>query len=293
MKTQLVERVFVWHAEPNAHGGWLAGDPVRSGMFNIMSLGIAAHEVRVMRTFRKAEAQVADAGIKADIRALIGQERQHYRAHNPLNTLLLDADAELKLFFERIRSRHLKLSEENSYDAALGYLLATEFLLGCMGRAVLSTDGFFEGADPDIAALWIYHSLEELEHTRVSFDVVHDYLGEGSVPKLLKGSLQRVLGDTRGDLTTDPALQIKFTDKLRFNWIADFVDALGAPTMRAVGIRDILDYFMSEDCILFRRSAGWYNLFDPTSWHPSRRYDEDMRLIERWDTHLRTHGYLQ
>jgi predicted metal-dependent hydrolase len=293
MHTQLKERTFVWQAEPRPHGGWLAGDPVRSAMFNVMSLGIGAHEVRVMRTFRKIESQVRDPAVKDSVKALIGQEAQHFQAHDPLNAGLTRADPELRRFYERIRSRHLQLSEASTYEAALGYLLATEFSFGCMGRAFLTTEKFFDGADPDIAALWIYHSIEELEHTRVSFDVVIDHFTDRAVPRLLKGSLQRVLGYDDGDLTTDTDLQIKFTDKLRFAWVTDFVDALNADSMRAIGIRDVYSYFMSEDCVFFRRSAGWYDLFDPDGWHPSRRYDEDARLIDHWDDYLRSRGYLR
>jgi hypothetical protein len=290
---QLKDRTFVWPAEPRPLRSWLAGDALRSAMFNVMSLGLGAHEVRVMRTFRKIEGQVRDPAVKDSVKALIGQEAQHFRAHDPLNTTLTRDDPELRRFYERIRNRHLQLSEANTYEAALGYLLITEFSFGCMGRAFLTNDRFFDGADPDIAALWIYHSIEELEHTHVSFDVVSEHFGDRAVPRLLKGSLQRVLGDEDGDLTTDPGLQIKFTDKLRFAWVTDFVDALGAASMRAVGIRDVYSYFMSEDCVFFRRSAGWYDLFDPDGWHPVRRYDEDARLIDHWEGYLRSRGNLR
>ena len=292
MKTQLKERTFLWIGGPRSQAAWLGGDAVKSAMFDMMSLGIGAHETRIMRTFRKIEGQIRDATVQEDVKALIGQEARHYRAHDPLNSDLVEADPELRLYYERLRRRHLKLAEENTYEAALAYLLMTEFSLGCMGRTMLSTDNFFDGADPNLAALWIYHAIEELEHTRVSFDVVNDHFGDGAVPKLLKMSLRRVLGNEDGDVTRDFALQIKFTDRLRFMWIADFVEALNTASMRAIGIRDVWAYFMSEDCLLFRRSGGWYDLFDPKGWHPSQRYEEDQRLIDRWDDYLRSRGYL-
>jgi hypothetical protein len=294
MHTQLKERTFVWPAAPRPVRGWLAGDAMRSAIFDIMSLGLGAHEVRIMRTFRKIEGQIRDPAVYDSVKALIAQEAQHFQAHEPLNAALTRADPELQRFYERSRRRHLQQSEANSYEEALGYLLVTEFSFGCMGRAFLTTEQFFDGADPDIAALWIYHSIEELEHTRVSFDVVNDHLGDRAVPRLLNGALHGVLGGESGDLTTDPALQIKFTDKLRLAWVMEFRDAAASASLRGrVGLRDIYAYFMSEDCIFFRRNAGWYDLFDPDGWHPSRRHDEDARLIDHWDRHLRDRGYLR
>lgn len=292
-KIKLQERTFVWPAEPNLSDSWLAGDITRSTIFNGMSLLLGAHEARLMRTFNMVLKEVRDPDVRSDVHLLIAQESRHYRAHDGFNSGLMTKDAKLQTFFDNLRGRHFKETEEASFAGMLAYLLFTEHLFGCMGRAFLSRKDFFEGADSNNAALWIYHSIEELEHTRVSFDVVNDCLGKDGVQKLLSGAVSRNLGYDNCNIFEAPELQAKLTDKLRWTFLSHLVDSLTSATMRGAGIRDLYDYyFMNEGSVLYSRDAGWFDLF-VDGWHPSVRYEEDVRLIEHWDGYLRRQGFVQ
>jgi hypothetical protein len=144
---------------------------------------------------------------------------------------------------------------------------------------------------PDIAALRIYHSINELEHTRVSFDVARACLGSDGVPSLLRNAVKRLTGYIDGDVTRDRQLQDEMTDKMRWQRLTDMVEALACPSMRGARIRDLYNEFMGAHSVIF--SAGeWYHFFDPNGWHPPACYDEDARLIEYF-SYLRREGFIK
>jgi hypothetical protein len=290
-RIELRRREFTWKSEPDREEAWSSSDDPRGWIFNLLSLGIGAHEARIMRTLNSVKGDLKAAVVRADVDALMAQESRHYRAHDPLNHELTTSDPEVARFFSSLRGHHLEQSQGSTLESALRYLLLAEHCFGCMGRSFLNRPEFFAGADPDLAALWIYHSIEELEHTRVTFDVIQDYLGERGVLKLLNEWAERETGRARCDVTRDSDLQRKLTDKFCWQWLTDNMSALFCESLRTLRIGDLVGYFMSEDSIICRRDSGWYELF-AAGWHPSARYDEDIELISHWDTYLRTAGYL-
>ncbi|MGI5126377.1 metal-dependent hydrolase [Pseudonocardia sp. CA-107938] len=123
--------------------------------------------VRSVVAFRD---RVTDPRLQAEVRGFTGQEVIHSREHDRLN--------------EAFTARGFDLTvAEKAIEIALGVLdqlparqritctAMMEHFTALMGEELLADETFQERIHPDIAELWLWHALEELEHKSVTYDV--------------------------------------------------------------------------------------------------------------------------
>lgn len=124
--------------------------------------------IRIVRRFRD---QVSgDRSLSQEVSAFIGQEAHHANAHAVLNDLLTargvpvdDVDAILRAaigIVERLPDRQ-----------QMALVGAAEHFTALFGRLVLANPEILDEVHPDLRALCIWHSVEELEHKAVTYDL--------------------------------------------------------------------------------------------------------------------------
>ena len=172
--TELTVRRLLVDLETPIPRHWCGGDAFRTALFNALSMSFPAGEQIFIDSVKKALADLpADKreALAAEAQGFIGQEATHRRIHERFNAQL--AAQGLKNHWERrILARRQRLMEPVT-DARgwAGVTAATEHWTAIFAQHLLARPGLLQGAEPRLAALWQWHSAEELEHRSTAFDL--------------------------------------------------------------------------------------------------------------------------
>ncbi len=147
---------------------WLGGDPVATAWFNALSGTFPRGEAFFIESV-KAHRDGAPPALLNDIRAFIVQEVNHTREHLALNRIASDAGYDMEAI-DRHVERLLKRLEGRPAILDLAATMALEHYTAMMAHEFLAHPQHFAGADPDVAALWRWHAIEEIEHKAVAYD---------------------------------------------------------------------------------------------------------------------------
>ncbi|MDT9598580.1 metal-dependent hydrolase [Sphingosinicella rhizophila] len=147
---------------------WNGGDPVATSLYNALSATFPKGEaffVDSVRRFRDG----APPRLAAEIKAFTTQEVMHSREHVAFNKRALDAGYDMSALERRV-DRRLDLVRSKPPIASLAATMALEHFTAILANQLLSDPRHLAGADPESAALWRWHSAEEIEHKGVAYD---------------------------------------------------------------------------------------------------------------------------
>jgi predicted metal-dependent hydrolase len=151
---------------------WCGGDAFRTAWFNALSMSFPVGEQFFIDAVRQgvqtlpAEQQ---AQFEPAVKAFIGQEATHRRIHALFNNHL--AKQGLVNHWELRALRRLKKLEGVDLRIWVGATAATEHFTAIMAEHMLADPVSFEGAEPRLATLWLWHASEETEHRSTAFDL--------------------------------------------------------------------------------------------------------------------------
>ncbi|WP_156679746.1 metal-dependent hydrolase [Sphingomonas profundi] len=147
---------------------WLGGDPVATAFYNALSVTFPKGEalfVESVRAFRDG----APPRLAAEITAFTRQEVMHSREHVAFNRRVADAGYDVSRLDARVDQR-LDLLRRKHPIVSLAVTMALEHFTAILAHALLADPRHLAAADPESAALWRWHSIEEIEHKGVAYD---------------------------------------------------------------------------------------------------------------------------
>ncbi len=147
---------------------WNGGDPVATSLYNALSATFPKGEaffVEAVRNHRDG----APAKLAEEIKAFTTQEVIHSREHAAFNKAALDAGYDLTPL-ERQLDFRLDLMRSRPPIASLAATMALEHFTAILAHELLSDAAHLGSAEPEAAALWRWHSIEEIEHKGVAYD---------------------------------------------------------------------------------------------------------------------------
>ena len=147
---------------------WLGGDPVGTALYNALSATFPkgeAYFVESVRAFRDG----APPRLAAEIKAFTTQEVMHSREHVQFNKRALEAGYDLSKLEKRVEER-LAITRSRPPVVNLGATMALEHFTAILAHELLKDPRHLQGADSESAALWRWHSIEEIEHKAVAYD---------------------------------------------------------------------------------------------------------------------------
>jgi hypothetical protein len=147
---------------------WNGGDPYATALYNALSATFPKGEtffVESVRLFREG----ADAKLTAEIKAFVTQEVMHSREHVAFNKRAIDAGYDLKPLEDRVDWR-LDVVRARPPIASLAATMALEHFTAMFAHELLRNPRHLADADPETAALWRWHAIEEIEHKGVAYD---------------------------------------------------------------------------------------------------------------------------
>ena len=147
---------------------WWAGEPFGTAWHNALSATFPRGEAFFIEAV-KAHREGADPKLEAEIRAFVKQEINHTREHIAFNRLAEDHGYDIKAIDTRV-AELLALTKNRPAIANLAVTMALEHYTAMMAAEFLANPAHFKDADPEVRAMWRWHSAEEIEHKGVAFD---------------------------------------------------------------------------------------------------------------------------
>ena len=147
---------------------WMGGDPVATAFYNALSATFPKGEaffVESVRAFRDG----ADPKLAAEIKAFTTQEVMHSREHVQFNKRALEAGYDLSPLEERVEWR-LSITRSKPPIVSLAATMCLEHFTAILANQLLRNPRHLDKADPESAALWRWHAIEEIEHKGVAYD---------------------------------------------------------------------------------------------------------------------------
>lgn len=147
---------------------WNGDDPVATAFYNALSATFPKGEaffVESVRRFRDG----AGPKLAAEIKAFTTQEVMHSREHVAFNKRAHEAGYDLSALEARV-DRRLDMVRERAPIASLAATMALEHFTAILAHELLRDPRHLAGADAETAALWRWHSIEEIEHKGVAYD---------------------------------------------------------------------------------------------------------------------------
>lgn len=156
---------------------WDTTGPYKTSIINAFSFVAPTFEKTACVVVREAFTDIRNGSLLADARSFVQQEAQHSLVHQLLNEHLFNS----RLGAVRQHIAHLLKGAENDFSrldpkSKLATVAAGEHIICCFSCWILD-DSFNASMHPTMRNLYLWHSLEEVEHASISFDIFSDLYG--------------------------------------------------------------------------------------------------------------------
>lgn len=177
---------------------WHGGSPVRTAIFNALSLMFPVGEQYFIDTVKRLRERVTDPVLLDEVAGFTAQEAIHSREHSRYNDAVCAARG---LSVEKLEAPiRRRIRWARKYRPPLEHLAMTvayEHLTAILADAMFRNPATLDGAHPEMAALWYWHGLEETEHKAVAFDV---YVAAGGTVAMRRRAMLIVTFNITRDL---------------------------------------------------------------------------------------------
>jgi uncharacterized protein len=213
--TNLVVRRLLVDLETPFARRWNGGDAFRTAFFNALSMSFVVGEQYFIDSVRAGLKKLPEEQreqFTTEVAGFIGQEATHRRVHSLFNAQL--AAQGFDNWIERHGAKRFADNAHRDYRIHLAATAATEHFTAIFANWTMRHPEAFEGAEPRLKTLWMWHAAEESEHRSTAFDVYNAASGDHTwrVRVFQYVSVQFVL-----DVTRQTLLNL-WQDKAFFSW---------------------------------------------------------------------------
>jgi len=150
---------------------WFCGSAFLSNLMNAFSTVIPEGEHFFIESVRHYLDEIRDPVLRAQAIAFVGQEGAHAREHRRYNEFVEAQGYPVRRMDQRVRRALDHCRAHLSPRSKLAVTCALEHYTTIIGAEFLRNPVCRESVLGEQARLWFWHSVEELEHTSVAFDV--------------------------------------------------------------------------------------------------------------------------
>ncbi len=147
---------------------WHCNDPVKTAFLNALSITFPQGESLFVEAVRRYR-DVADPVLREQIAAFIKQETLHMREHVVFNRLIEQAGYDVAAM-NAYTTERMSIARSRPPIAQLAITVALEHFTAILAHGLLTNPQHLQGVPNEIANLWKYHAIEEIEHKGVAFD---------------------------------------------------------------------------------------------------------------------------
>lgn len=157
---------------------WADDNPVLTALMAALSVSFPPGERYFIDSVRHFKEQVKDADLQERIKAFIGQEANHTKEHVAFNQFLDGLGYPATRMQEEIKKRIAWVQQKSSPEVNLARTAALEHFTAIMASGLLENPALLKLMDAEVARLWGWHAIEEIEHRDVAFDVYRQTVGD-------------------------------------------------------------------------------------------------------------------
>ena len=245
---------------------WNGGNPGYTSWLNAMSLNFPVGEQLFVDSARACLPMCENDELKKQVRGFMTQEAIHSREHDHYNEMLKRGGVPVDAYKANAEAQRAWVKQKLSPYMQLAFTVAAEHFTATISEVSLNyRKQLFKDADPKMAAIWIWHAVEESEHKAVCFDLMRD---------ISKSKLQFYFARTLAGLFT--LGQIYLTVPYIYYYMAKHTGELG--NWRAHF--GFLNYHFGRPGLLRKFFLPFLSYFKP-GFHPWQRDNRD--IIDEWD----------
>jgi predicted metal-dependent hydrolase len=147
---------------------WHGGDPIATAVYNALSATFPQGEALIVESVRNFR-EGADPQLRNEISAFCSQETLHSREHLAFNRRVTAAGYDIAPLEAQVKAR-LTMLRSKPPIVSLAATAAFEHFTSVVAHQILANPRHLAGADPEIAAMWRWHAVDEIEHKGVAYD---------------------------------------------------------------------------------------------------------------------------
>ena len=180
----MIKRDPSFELQKHLSSNWANDDAFLTAVFNALSISFPIGEKFFMNSVRAFKDEV-NKEMFEDIRIFCIQEATHTREHIKYNKLLCELKGYDVEHLESIFAKKLEKSYTDKVDNKIRLAITTamEHITASMGASILK--GNLIQSDNPVADMWKWHSLEEVEHRSVAYDVYKAVNGSDTIMKIV------------------------------------------------------------------------------------------------------------
>ena len=166
---ELIVRDRRFDRQHQAPRWWHSNDPVATAWYNSVSASLPRGEAFFIDTLKPFREDLPPR-LRAEVKAFTKQEINHTREHVAFNRLVSDHGYNVESIDQGIQAM-LELTEGRPKEVNLAVTIALEHFAAIISRHLLEYPEYLDGADPEVADIWRWHAMEEIEHKGLVYDV--------------------------------------------------------------------------------------------------------------------------
>lgn len=153
---------------------WFGNDPFKTRFFDALSLTFPEGERFFIESVRLYRDQIQDPILEHKVKDFIRQEAQHGIAHDRMNQQMIKQGMPVEKFTHMLRTRFQGVLKNQGPAYCIALTAASEHLTALMAECFFGEKDTMQEVHPYVRALLAWHSIEEMEHRDVAFDVMKD-----------------------------------------------------------------------------------------------------------------------
>jgi uncharacterized protein len=150
---------------------WFGGNEFASHLMNALSITFPQGEKMFIDAVRACRDRNSDPRLDAEIAAFVSQEGWHRSVHIGYNEWLARQGYPVAELEARQARKTARLIATLRPRGQLAVTVCLEHFTALLARLLLSDRRRLQRMHPQLAQVWRWHSLEELEHKSVAFDL--------------------------------------------------------------------------------------------------------------------------
>lgn len=232
---------------------WFDNDPVKTRMLEAVCATFPEGEKYFIQSVRHFREKIQSPKLKEEVRQFIRQESQHGIIHTQFNDLLRQQGLPISKLEEALKQKLAFNQKKLSPEMNLAITAACEHLTACFVDCFFRNHETMAGVkDARVLAMLAWHSIEEMEHKSVAYDVM-EYVAR--VPYFQRvGAMLFLTADMTRELISNTNAFLK-------------ADGFGLPK-RVKHIARGLHWGFNRKGILAPMAKTWLEYFLP-DFHPS------------------------
>lgn len=160
--------------------GWLASEKDIEDVLNAVSFVFPPGERFFIQSVQYYQDRITDPVLKEQVKAFVFQEAMHSKEHGRANERLAETFTQGPEIEGSVARSLERVSRYAPRSSQLAFTCALEHFTAILSHNLLKwQEPFIAKSEPALAAMWLWHAVEEAEHKAVCFDVYQQVCGKG------------------------------------------------------------------------------------------------------------------